>query len=170
MQIKLIDEERASIEEIVNTLLGQKNGSVWAKKTNQDAINYAKHLGEVYGDNWYKGFLPKEFLFDILLPEHGHEKREEDGTVFFPLDTPPVSALELLKNLSGEQTRECRELVNYLKQEIKKDGFTSSIVLAVINDTLKHVDGLHRILALASLLQEEYEYKPVPVFLCDRRE
>jgi len=46
-------------------------------------------------------------------------------------------------------------------------GFTVPIILIVINNTLKHVDGLHRLIALGLLLQEGYEYVPIPVYLCD---
>jgi hypothetical protein len=166
-KVALLEEQKSNMEEIVSSLLQQKSGTQWAEKTNQLAIDYAKHLGEVYGDNWYKGFLSQDSFYNILLPKHGHSEKELDGMVFFPLDTSVKDAVRYFQESAPERSRECLKLINYLKEEIRKDGFTSSIVVAVINGTLKHVDGLHRIIALAFLLNEGYEYKPIPVFLCD---
>ncbi|NVN96563.1 MAG: hypothetical protein HXX18_14935 [Bacteroidetes bacterium] len=163
----LIDEQKASLEEVVNNLLAQKFGTQWAEKTNQLAINYAIHLGSVYGENWYKGYLPEKLFSNILLPKHGHSDKEEDDKVFFKLDTPVKEAMNHLKEIDSERTKECLELINYLKKEIKEKGFNSNIVLVVINGTLKHVDGLHRMIALSSLIAEGYQYKPIPVLLCD---
>lgn len=68
----LINEEKSSLEEVVNHLGQQKSGTAWATKTSDLATNYAKHLGKVYGDSWYKGLLPKELFDEIVLPNHGH--------------------------------------------------------------------------------------------------
>lgn len=166
-KINLIDEQKASLEEVTNNLLAQKFGTAWAERTNQFAIDYVIHLGGVYGDVWHKGFLPEEFFTSILLPKHGHSEKELDGTVFFQVDTSVKDAIMHLKNVDPSRAKECLEAIHHLKEEIKQKGFTSSIVLAVINGTLKHVDGLHRMIALAILLEEGYQYKPIPVFLCD---
>ncbi len=167
LHIKLIDGQKVSLKDVTDSLLVQKEGTTWAAKTNQYAINYAIHLGEVYGDNWYKGFLAEEFFSQILLPKHGHSDKELDDRVFFPTDTPVFRALEILQEMKDGRGSECLELIKYLKGEIKKDGFTHSIVLAKINGVLKHVDGLHRMLAMAMLLKEGNAYKEIPVFLCD---
>jgi len=166
-KIKLINEQKVSLEEVTNNLLSQKFGTSWAEKTNQFAINYAIHLGEVYGDSWYNGFLPEELFWSILLPKHSHSDEEKDTFVFFPLDTSIKDVLKYFEKSDPNRTKECLELINYLKEEIKQKGFTSSIVIAVINGTLKHVDGLHRMIAMSILLKEGYEYKPIPVLLCD---
>jgi len=163
--MNLIDEKKASLEEVTNNLLAQKTGTKWSEKTNQLAINYILHLGEVYGDVWYSGFLPEEHFLDILLPSHPHSMTNEN--LFFPLDTPVKEAYDLMEKFDTEHAKECKELINYLKEDIKKNGFTSSIVLAVINGTLKHVDGLHRMIAYSLLLKEGYPYKPIHIFLCD---
>jgi len=165
--ITLLDETKSSLEEVVNSLVDQKSGTVWAEKTNQFAIDYAKKLTEVYGDVWYKGFLPEELFLNIVLPKHGHSMTEKDDEVFFPLDTYVKDAMKYLQKIDPERTKECLELIHSLKKEIKENGFTSSIALAVINGKLKHVDGLHRMIALSLLLEEGYQYKPIPVFLCD---
>lgn len=167
LKVNLMNETKASIEEVVSSLLDQKSGTKWAEKTNQFAIDYARHLGEVYGDVWYRGLLPEEFFFNILLPKHGHSMTEKDDEVFFPLDTYIKDAMAYLKKIDPERTKECLQLINSLKKEIKENGFTSSIALVVISGKLKHVDGLHRMIALSLLLEEGYQYKPIPVFLCD---
>jgi hypothetical protein len=168
INIELIDQEKVSLDQVTQNLLVQEFGTEWAEKTNGFAVKYIEHLTEVYGDCWYKGFLPKEYLWQILLPKHPHLIKHDDDTVFFfPIDTPVKEATNLLMNVNPELTKECIANINYIKEGIQKNGFTSSIVLAVINDTLKHVDGLHRMIALAMLLEEGYQYKPIPVFLCD---
>jgi|GEM_PF-2115890 len=173
-KINLISCEKVKIDEVINNLLSQKFGTKWAEKTNDPAINYIKHLGEVYGDVWYKGFLPKELLSEILLPEHPttfrHNGENGESISFFHLDTLIKDAVMIIREINKakqEDKKGCLDLINYLKNEIKKNGFTSSIVLAVINGTLKHVDGLHRLMALELLLEEGYEYQPISVYLCD---
>ncbi len=163
--MNLIDEKKASVEEVTNSLLAQKFGTNWAEKTNQFAIDYVIHLAEVYGDCWYQGFLPEEFFLDILLPSHPHSLVKEN--LFFPIDTPVKDAFMLLNKFDTDYARDCKELINYLKEEIRQKEFNLSVVLVVINGTLKHVDGLHRMIALSLLLKEGYKYKPIPVFLCD---
>jgi hypothetical protein len=167
MPVSLIKESKTSIEEVVLSLTEQKLGTKWAEKTNQFAVNYVRHLGEVYGDVWYKGNLPKEFFFQILLPKHGHSGGERDDQAFFPLDTSIEDALVYYKDLDTNAKKECWECIQYLKEEIRQKGFTSNVVLVVINGKLKHVDGLHRMLALAILIKEGYPYPVLPVFLCD---
>ncbi len=163
--MNLINQKKSSIDAVVSNLTAQKSGTKWSEQTNQFAINYVLHLGEVYGDVWYSGLLPEEVFLDILLPSHPHSMTKEN--LFFPIDTPVRDAFDLMQKFDTENARECKELVNYLKEDIKKNGFTFNIVLAVINGTLKHVDGLHRMIALSVLLKEGYPYKPIPVFLCD---
>lgn len=168
--INLINEEKTSLEKVIENLKEQEFGTSWAEKTNPLAINYARHLGEVYGDFWYKGFLPKEYFLDILLPKHGHLKVENDNTdlLLFPDGTSVKDAVNYFNNPNSEYPDDCLEHIKHLKEEIKIHGFTSSLVLVVINGALKHVDGLHRMLALSLLIQEEgYEYKPLHVFLLD---
>ncbi len=167
MNVNLIDESKTSLEEVVNSLLEQKSGTQWAEKTNQFAIDYARKLGDVYGDVWYKGFLPEEFFLKILLPEHGHGEENKTHILLFPDDTSVLDAKYSYKNHHPQYTEECLELVQYLKEEIRIKGFITSIALVIINGKLKHVDGLHRMIALALLLEEGYQYKPIPVFLCD---
>lgn len=163
MKIDLINETKSSLDEVVNSLTDQKFGTKWAEKTNIWAADYARKLGEVYGDVWYKGSLPEEFFLNIKLPEHRHE---DQNLIFFPLDTSLSDAREWYKNQNAKDNT-CLDLINYLKEEIRQKGFTSSVVLAVINGELKHVDGLHRMIALASLLEEGFVYKPISVFLCN---
>lgn len=158
---------RASLAEVVESLMAQKSGTDWAAQTNKYAINYAKELGAVYGDAWYTGLLPQELFNRILLPQHEHMIHIQKNNFIFPLDTPITSALSFYEQPATIYAEECMTLVQSLKDSIQKNGFTTSITLAVINGTLKHVDGLHRMLALTSLLEEGYEYKPIPVYLCD---
>jgi hypothetical protein len=165
----LINQEKSSLEEVVQSLIEQKSGTEWATKTNELAINYIRHLSEVYGNNWSKGLLTQESFSQILLPKHEHMIDIQPDLFIFPLDTPITKAIDHYKNNDSIYAKECLEAIHHLKDKIKKDGFTSPIVLAVINDTLKHVDGLHRLLALHLAIQEGYEYKPTPTFICNNQ-
>lgn len=109
--------------------------------------------------------MSEEFFLDILLPSHNHTLIKDNP--FFPIDTPIKDAYSLIEKFNTESARECKELINYLKEEIRQNGFTSDIVLVVIDGAIKHVDGLHRMIAYSLLLKEGYPYKPIPVFLCD---
>ena len=163
----LIDEQKSSLAEVVQSLKDDAVGSKWAQETNKWAIEYAEKLNEVYGDNWYRGKLPVEMLSDILLPKHGHQEEKSGGTLLFSLDTSVKDAVERVKNPPVGYSSDCLELIISLKEKIKRDGFTSNIVLAVINGSLKHVDGLHRMLALKLLVDEGESIGPIPTFLCD---
>ncbi len=168
IKINLTNETKASLQEVIASLAEQKSGTVWAQITNEYAIAYAKKLGEVYGDSWRKGLLPRELLTQVLLPHHGHSLGEgKDDILFFPIDTPLTEALPYIENFNTKESLDCLSLIKYLKEEIKKNGFQSNIVLVTICGQLKHVDGLHRMLALWSLLNEGYDYSSVPVYLCD---
>lgn len=164
---RLIQQESATVDEVLKDLKLQTPGTTWAGKTNGFAADYVRHLDEVYKGNWSKGFLPKEMLFEVLLPKHKHYIEAGDGPVIFPLDTQITEALAFYKNDTSTDARECMKAILALKESIMKEGFSSTIVLAVINDTLKHVDGLHRVLALGLAIEEGYEYKPIPVYLCN---
>lgn len=165
----LLDEKKVPLQVVIESLLEQKLGTSWSEKTNQFAVNYATHLGEVYGDSWYEGFLPEELFWNIRLPKHAHLTKEKKGVVFLPLDTPVKDVSLYFKKADAKDTKECLELIFFLKEEIKQKGFTSSIVLVVIDGILKHVDGLHRMIAMSVLVQEGYPYKPIPVFLCNSK-
>lgn len=162
MNFNLIDEQKSSLEKVVAHLDQQKSGTAWAIKTNDLATNYAKHLGEVYGDSWYKGLLPKELFDEIVLPNHGHYEDKH----LFPDNTSVLDVPAYYKNAPTDYTKDCLGLIEHLKQEIKSNGFTSTVVLVVIDNKLKHVDGFHRLVALSLLLDEGYEYQPIQVFLC----
>lgn len=169
MKYELINEEKVSFEDVEKSLLDQKSGSVWAEKTSPLAINYAKHLNEVFGDNWYKGFIRKEDLLKVMLPKHGHLKVEGDNTemLLFPQDTPVLNSKDYYKNPKEGYPKDCLDHIASLKEDLRKNGFIFPLVLVVINGELKHVDGLHRMVALSLLLDEGYEYKPISVFVCD---
>lgn len=89
-------------------------------------------------------------------------------STFFPDNTSVSNVPAYYKNAPADYdyTKDCLDLIEYLKQEIKSGGFTSTVVLVVIDNNLKHVDGFHRLVALSLLLEEGYEYTPIPVFLC----
>lgn len=167
LKIELTNEKKISINKVVSDLKDQKKGTAWATTSNGWSIDYVKHLGKVYGDTWYRGELSRGQIKNILLPQHGHDPFNENELVLIALDTPFFEVASLYKNRPEGYSQDCVDNIEYLKKEIEKNGFTSTITLAVINNTLKHVDGLHRLVALALLEEEGFEYESIPVFLCD---
>lgn len=159
----LLDAKASSLSEVVAELNRQKTGSSWAQFTNDWAITQVMDTTQVHGDFWYKGLLPKEMFSDILFPEHYHKL--PDGSYIFPPNTLITEALAYYAKADQLYIHECIEHLAYLKSQIQSNGFTTAVVLAVINGELRHHDGLHRLLALMMLLKEGYEYRPIPVFL-----
>jgi len=157
--------KKVSIEVVIFSLAAQANESDWANKTNSLAIDYVKHLGDVYGDSWYSGKLPLALFETIHLPTHDH--LGASATSLFPDDTVIGEAVSHIEKLNKVDYQACLTHIKSLKQNIKAEGFNSTLILVVINSTLKHVDGLHRILALGMLLREGFEYEPIDVFICD---
>jgi hypothetical protein len=162
--MKLINEERSSLEEVIQTLEKQKSGSSWAEATNHWSVAYAQTLNGHNGDAWYKGLLSESDFQSIQMPAHGHGQGDE---IFFKLGTTANKAKEYFKDVRSPVGQECFNLILSLKEKIKKEGFTSTIALAVQNGIPGHLDGVHRILALSMLLDEGVEYKPIPVFTWD---
>lgn len=166
-KFELIAEKKIIASDVIFSLLNRSESSNWAKRTNHFAVNYIKNLTEIYGESWYSGLLPKEYFFSILLQKHGHIENEVDNNILlFPSDTSVSDAIVYYKNPHPTYPINCLTLINNLKENIKINGFTSDIILVVIDGKLKHVDGLHRIIALGILLEEGYEYTPVSTFIC----
>jgi len=166
--MNLLDIQKVISTKVVESVNGhQDDKTQWLDKTNKVTEDYINHLTATYGESWYEGFLPFELINQILLPKHTlHNSEIDDGVEIFPLDTPLPEAIMKYKDLEYQDTL-CQNNVRSLKEKIMTHGFTVPIILIVINNTLKHVDGLHRLIALGLLLQEGYEYVPIPVYLCD---
>lgn len=168
IKLTLIDKTKVSTEEVLCRLRAQKCGTLWAEKTNYWAVDCAQHLGDKHGEVWWKGILNKELIGQILLPNHGHSLGEgKDNIVFFPNNTRVADALSHIENFGGTEATECLRCIEHLKQEIKSKGFNTELFLAVTEDGLTHVDGLHRMIALQILISEGHALPDVPVFLCD---
>lgn len=168
-KINLINKNKSSRDDVVLSLLKLKNKSAWEEKTNHYSVEYVDRLTKTYGNVWYYGNLPQEFFLDILLPKHGHTEEKNIDILLFDVDTSVRDAIEYFKNVNPNYSKDCLSLIGYLKEEIRNKGFISEIVLYVVDGKLKHVDGLHRMIALGLLLEEGYKYEPIPVFLCDPR-
>jgi len=166
--ISLIDERISSVEDVLLSLNEHKKDTEWSIKTTDFAINHIKKFEQKYNKNCAKGFLPKKYFFDILLPSHGHLKDWETGILLFPYNVSVEKALEYHKISNPLYTKDCLEMIDYFKDQIKNKGFTSRVIVEIIDNELRHIDGLHRMIALGLLLKEGYEYKPIPVYLLKR--
>lgn len=157
MDTTLIDETKIKITEIVDELLRQRLGTRWAHETNEWAIDYIKKLTNQNGNHWYKGLLSKEQLMKVHLPFHKHD------VSCFTIGINVEQAKECYKTLP--ETDSCLRQVNHMKTEIRENGFKSVITLEIAEGEMNHIDGLHRMLAVALLIDEGFDYQPIPVFL-----
>ena len=164
--LTLIKEESIDIKTILEKVENDSKGTKWSETSKKWTKDYIKHLHEVYGDNWYFGYLKESDFKKILLPRHGsHSDSGHHEKVLFELDTNIIDAGDIfLKNTDYDIL--CSENIKYLVEQISSQGFISNITLAVINGSLKHVDGLHRLIAYQILLKDGLKYEPIPVYLC----
>ena len=163
---QLESQEKVKFKEVAQDLSSHLGNTPWSDKTNHLAIEYAESLNETYGDNWVKGKLPKELFDQIHLPFHNHTMHRE-AIALFEDDTTLDDVSSLFKDRDKGYSADCVDAILKLKNDIKINGFTSNLFLVVIGDKLKHVDGLHRMTALALLLDEGFEYPEISVFLCN---
>lgn len=155
----LLNERSAELDEVIKELDLEKLDTDWAKFTNQWAIDLATDLTQETGQAWYYGLLQENLLGQVLLPIHHHDL----VTTFYD-NTTLAHACKTVKRRENQGTN-CVSLITYLKDQIKLSGFSSRLILAVINGDLRHVDGLHRMIALQQLLDEGYNYTPVETYL-----
>jgi hypothetical protein len=165
IQGTLLNQETTTYEAVLQNLRHDAEGTEWAAHTHVYSDYYAKHLNSTQTDSWHAGYLPKEWFLSIALQQHGHLTEGETGPLLFPEDTPVSRIAEYYHTVDPQYPQDCIQHINLLKEEIRQKGFTSNIVLALIEGKLTHIDGLHRIVALALLLEEGHEYMPIPVFL-----
>ena len=164
----LIDEIKTSINDVLESLVKHKNDTEWSARTTHFAIEHITGFKKEYKKDCKKGFLSENAFFDILLPLHGHMEDLATGIVLFPSDVTINKALECYKNPDPKYTKECSNQILLLKDQIRENGFTSEIIIELVDGNLRHIDGLHRMIALGLLLEEGYKYKPVPVYLLIR--
>lgn len=160
----LLNQEQVDKEYVIAELHKQKSGTEWATKTNDWAIAQIEKVAEGV---WVKGLLPEEYFLKIILRKHRHTTDKTSQDIFL-LENEDISiseARDIFEQASRYHHPECIEHVEYLKGEIREKGFTSSVVLNEEGGELKHLDGLHRLLALSLLLKEGYNYQPVPVLI-----
>lgn len=169
MNVGLLGAEAISTDAVIAALHEQKRGTDWAGKTNVYAENRVRELSKKYGEVWLKGLLPRELFMTIVVPKHAHTLEEPTAPIIFPEHTHVGETVKYYHHSHSDAAAECLELVCELKEKIISNGFTSTITLVFEKEELHHVDGLHRMIALAHLLEEGYEYSPIPVFLCDSR-
>jgi len=167
MNAGLLGAEAIATDAVIAALHEQKRGTDWAGKTNVYAENRVRELTGTYGEVWLKGLLPRELFMTIVVPKHSHTLEEPTAPVIFPEGTHVGETIRHYHYSNSEAAAECLMLVRELKEKIIRNGFTSTITLVFEKGELRHVDGLHRMIALAHLLEEGFEYKPIPVFLCE---
>lgn len=154
----------SSLEEVIHHLEIHKNETDWAKLTSEIAVDNARRADHINHGRWYTGLLPKELFSQIILPRHEHTW-DIGNDFIFPDNTTVAQALHYYKNNDTEPMRACMKAIDDLKRKIKLEGFTTTIVLAILDNKLIHLDGLHRLLAMQALLDEGQTYIPIPVFL-----
>lgn len=167
MHLELIDAKPSSYNEALTVLEASSKDTPWAEKTNPYVINAVRRMMSNNEGSWTKGLLPEDALLSIVLPEHGHRilKEEPEGALAFDNDTTLRQAADLFINNPGAFPVDCREHIASLQASIRREGFTSSVLLLIKDGQLRHGDGLHRLIALATLMREGFTYKPIPVLV-----
>lgn len=166
-ELSLANEETVSIQDVITSLVKHKDDTEWSAKTTHFAIDHIKKFESEY-DGSVKGLLSKEYFLDILLPFHGHMEDFVTGILLFPDNVSVKEALRYCKNPDPKYTKNCSDYILLLKDQIKNNGFTSEIIIELVDGKLRHIDGLHRMIALSLLLEDGYEYKPIPVYILIR--
>lgn len=166
-ELSLIKEEASSVKDVLASLAEHKNDTEWSTRTTHFAISHIKEFEKEYDDYCVKGFLSKKFFLDILLPSHGHMEDLRTGILLFPENVSVKEALEYYKTQDQRYTKDCSRCILLLKDQIRNNGFTSRITIELVDGKLRHVDGLHRMVALSLLLEEGYN-DPIPVYVLTR--
>lgn len=167
-ELSLINEKKVSIKDVIASLLKHKDDTEWSLKTTHFAIDHIKEFESEYNDRCVRGLLSREYFLNILLPFHGHMEDFATGILLFPDNVSVKETMEYCKKPDPKYTKNCSDYILLLKDQIKNDGFTSEITIELVGGKLRHVDGLHRMIALGLLLEDGYEYKPVPVYILTR--
>src|SRR3989338_385246 len=165
MKIKLLNERVISLKDVLDILEKQKSGTEWAKKTNTWATDLAREFDRINGGVWLRGLLSEESFWQIILPEHNHMKKV--APFLIPDGTVVAEALSFYSGRKNTTDSECVNLIEYLEEQIRKNGFTDDIVLGVKNEKLYHIDGLHRSIAFASLINDGMPFNAIPVCLAN---
>lgn len=164
----LINQQPSSCEEAVRLLKNDSSPTEWSRITSAWAVSLVEKFTQEFGDRWSKGSLPEDFFFDILLPEHAHcFAKTEDVQTTFGDNTSLLEAVRLFVEHPDQFFLECVDHITHLQEKIRTHGFTSAVHLVIVDGKLKHVDGLHRLIALGSLVKSGYRYEPIPVLVCN---
>jgi hypothetical protein len=163
----LINEKKSSTKEVLRYLADHKYDTEWSTLTTHFAVDYINRFEDKYS-SCVRGFLQKDLFLDILLPYHGHMEDFVTGIVLFPEDTSVKIALDYYKTPNPCYSKECLNHILFLKDKIKKDGFTSEVIVELVDGRLKHINGLYRMVALGLLLEEDDKHTSIPVYLLIR--
>lgn len=139
---------QASFDEVLSCYV-RENGQ---ENNRSDSFDYTVGLlktanGEVSG-SWTLASLSREDILNIMLPKHEHPL----GTVLIPETGLTVSAAaERIKALTHE-TGKCWENICSHKD---RNPSEMHIFLRFENGGLRHLDGLHRLLAWVNFKRKE---------------
>ena len=167
-ELSLTNKEVTSIKDVIASLVKHKDDTEWSAKTTHFAIDHIKEFENEYSGGCVKGLLGKEHFLNIVLPFHGHMEDFTTGILLFPDNVSVKEALEYYKKPDPRYTKSCFDYILLLKDQIKNKGFTSEIIIELFDGKLRHIDGLHSMIALSLLLEDSYEYKPIPVYILIR--
>ena len=84
--------------------------------------------------------LPEEYFLNILLQKHDHMEAKKDSILLFENNTSVIEAIKHFKNPHKDYSKDCLDLILFLKEEIKKNGFITEVILVVDDGKIKHVD------------------------------
>ncbi len=161
------DQQHTEIqsEDVIAYLTDTMNDTAWAGRTNVYALYSVSHISKIPDSYWKKVSLSQDEFFSILLQPHSHAVDADSAELIFPGNIPLSSVLDFYTNTNSLAAQKCMEEIQGLKKSILEHGFTSTIVLSEDEGQLRHLDGLHRVLALVLAMKEGYEYVPISAFV-----
>jgi hypothetical protein len=109
----------------------------------EESIRCLEKLSKEHEGNWVKVLISRKDTLGVRLPEHKH-----DASVNLCENGIPVSvaAKRFKQAVLSNEPAEC---LDRIRSQEKRDFSRTCLFLQFQDNTLRHVDGLHRLLAYA---------------------
>ncbi len=120
-----------------------------------DFLDHLERSGEKYAHNWAEVLISREEALGVRLPPHDHRPSPKLEVGLLVCCAAEIFTEPVL----GNETAEC---LDRIRSHRNRDFSRTLIFLEFCDDSLRHLDGLHRLLAYAiyGLTQE------IPAFVC----
>ncbi len=144
-----------SHEDVISIVSNKEIATDWSTLTNSNTIEKINQLTKTYGQLWNYASISKEDVLSVCVPEHIHNFQATLQPVpVFVNNTFISEAVDILHNNPERYESNCREHIEHIRASILAHGYTTIIILVFTQEKLEHIDGLHRLIALGSLIKK----------------